>query len=160
MADNLPTSIPSATLYERINGENLVHSTDDLFAGQKVVMFAVPAAYTPTCSNKHLPGFEQAHEQLQAQGVDRVICLSVNDAWVMDAWGQNVGVSKVQMIADGNAELTKALGMDQDLSKAGFSIRSKRYSMLLNDGNIEKVFLETSGFEVSDAQTMLDYLAQ
>lgn len=160
MADNFPTAIPSATLYERINGENLVHSTDALFAGQKVVMFAVPAAYTPTCSNKHLPGFEQAYDEFVAQGIDRIICLSVNDAWVMDAWGQNVGVSKVQMIADGNAELTKALGMDQDLSKAGFSIRSKRYSMLVNDGNIEKVFLETSGFEVSDAQTMLAYLAQ
>ncbi len=159
MTANQPTNIPAATLYQRVNGQNQVHASQDLFSGQKVVLFAVPAAFTPTCSNKHLPGYEQAYAELTALGVDRVICLSVNDGWVMDAWGQAVGVNKVQMMADGNAEFTLALGMHQDLSKSGFATRSKRYSMLVIDGQIEKMFAETSGFEVSDAQTMLEYLS-
>ena len=151
--------VPSTTLYERLNGENLNHTSDELFSGQEVVLFAVPAAYTPTCSNKHLPGSEAAYEQFKQLGVDRVICLSVNDAWVMEAWGESVGVNQVQLLGDGNAEFTQALGLQQDLSKAGFGLRSKRYSMFINDGVIEQDFVETQGFEVSDAQTMLDYLA-
>ena len=151
-------NVPSVTLYERLDGENLSHTAEELFGGQKVVLFAVPAAYTPTCSNKHLPGFEAAYDQFKGLGIDRVICLSVNDAWVMSAWGETVGVNKVQLLGDGNAEFTQALGLQQDLSKAGFGLRSKRYSMFVNDGVIEQDFVETQGFEVSDAQTMLDYL--
>jgi len=151
-------NVPSVNLFERLNGDNLSHTTDALFSGQKVVLFAVPAAYTPTCSNKHLPGYEGAYEQFIALGVDRVICLSVNDAWVMEAWGELLGINKVQLIGDGNANFTQALELQQDLSKAGFGVRSKRYSMFVNNGVIEQAFVETQGFEVSDAQTMLDYL--
>ncbi|HCH24397.1 MAG TPA: peroxiredoxin [Oceanospirillaceae bacterium] len=151
-------NVPSVTLNERLDGENLSHTTAQLCAGQKVVLFAVPAAYTPTCSNKHLPGFEAAYEEFKQLGVDRVICLSVNDAWVMSAWGEFLGIKKVQLLGDGNADFTQALGLQQDLSKAGFGLRSKRYSMFINDGVIEQAFVETKGFEVSDAQTMLDYL--
>jgi len=152
--------VPAVNLYERRAGDSSVYTTAELFAGQTVVLFAVPAAYTPTCSNKHLPGFEAAFDELQQCGVDRVICLSVNDAWVMEAWGEQVGANKVQMLADGNAQFTTAMGLDQDLSQAGFGVRSKRYSMLVCDSKIDKMFIEDKGFEVSDAQTMLDYLKQ
>ena len=152
--------IPSATLKTMgANGPEDV-STDDLFKGKTVALFAVPGAFTPTCSAKHLPGYVANAEALKAKGVDAVVCLSVNDAFVMDAWGkdQNVG-GKVQMLADGNADLTRQLGLDLDASGHGMGVRSKRYSMIVEDGAIKVLNQEPPGaFEISSAEAMLRQL--
>jgi peroxiredoxin len=132
-------------------------ATDDLFKGKKVALFALPGAFTPTCSAKHLPGFIQNHDALAAKGVNTIACLSVNDAFVMDAWGKNQNVGdKVVMLADGSADFTKALGLELDLTANGMGIRSKRYSMLVDDGTVKTLNVEKPGaFEVSNAETML-----
>ncbi|MBI3711338.1 MAG: peroxiredoxin [Proteobacteria bacterium] len=132
-------------------------TTDEIFKGKKVVLFALPGAFTPTCSAKHLPGFVQQAGSIKAKGVDTIACLSVNDAFVMDAWGKNQNVGdKVAMLADGNAELTKALGLEMDGTGYGMGLRSKRYSMLVQDGVVKQLNLEKPGaFEVSNAETIL-----
>jgi peroxiredoxin len=132
-------------------------TTDELFKGKKVALFALPGAFTPTCSAKHLPGFVQSADQFKSKGVDAIACLSVNDAFVMDAWGKNQNVGdKVLMLADGNAEFTKAVGLEMDGTGYGMGIRSKRYSMLVQDGVVKQLNLEKPGaFEVSNAETML-----
>jgi glutaredoxin/glutathione-dependent peroxiredoxin len=132
-------------------------STDDLFKGKKVALFALPGAFTPTCSAKHLPGFVQNYDALKAKGVDTIACLSVNDAFVMDAWGKNQNVGdKVIMLADGSADFTKALGLELDLTANGMGVRSKRYSMLVDDGSVKTLNVEKPGaFEVSNAETLL-----
>ncbi|MGD2132972.1 MAG: peroxiredoxin [Maricaulaceae bacterium] len=134
-------------------------STGDVFAGRKVALFAVPGAFTPTCSAKHLPGFVQQADAIKAKGVDDIICVSVNDSFVMDAWGKAQGADgKVTMAADGDGAFAKALGLDMD-TKAFGGVRSKRYSMLINDGVVEKLNVEEGGgFEVSDAETLLGQL--
>ncbi len=135
-------------------------STDDLFGGKKVVMFAVPGAFTPTCSAKHLPGFVEKADEIRGKGVDTVACLSVNDVFVMDAWGksQNAG-GKVAMLADGSAELTKALDAVLDLTGRGLGVRSLRYSLVVDDGVVTQANIEDGGgFEVSGADTILDQL--
>ena len=135
-------------------------STDDVFAGRTVALFAVPGAFTPTCSAKHLPGFIEKADELKAKGVDRIACTSVNDVFVMDAWGrdQNAG-DKVMMLADGNADFAKAIGLVMDGSKFGMGERSKRYAMLVKDKTVEKLFIEEGGdFEVSSAEHMLKAL--
>ncbi len=132
-------------------------TTDDIFKGKKVAIFGLPGAFTPTCSAKHLPGFVTNFEALKAKGVDTVACVSVNDAFVMDAWGkaQNVG-DKVMMLADGNADLTKALGIEMDGTGYGMGLRMKRFSMYVVDGTVKSFNLEKPGaFEVSNAETML-----
>ena len=132
-------------------------SSDDLFAGKKVVLFALPGAFTPTCSASHLPGYVVHSDDILARGVDRIICLSVNDAFVMDAWGkQHNADDRVMMIADGSAHFTSAIGLELDLDAAGLGKRSQRYAMIVNDGVVEVLNVEApQKFEVSDAETML-----
>jgi glutaredoxin/glutathione-dependent peroxiredoxin len=132
-------------------------TTDDLFKGKKVAIFGLPGAFTPTCSAKHLPGFVNHYDALKAKGVDLVACVSVNDAFVMDAWGkaQNVG-DKVMMLADGNADFAKAMGIEMDGTGFGMGLRMKRFSMYVVDGTIKSFNLEKPGaFEVSTVETML-----
>jgi glutaredoxin/glutathione-dependent peroxiredoxin len=132
-------------------------STDELFGGKKVALFAVPGAFTPTCSAKHLPGFLEKAGDLQKKGVQAIACLAVNDTFVMDAWGkaQNVG-DKIAMLADGSAEYTKKLGLELDLNARGLGVRSRRYSMLVDNGVVKKLNLEEGGaFAISDATTLL-----
>ena len=135
-------------------------STDDLFSGKKVAVFAVPGAFTPTCSAKHLPGFVSQADAIKGKGVDIIACVAVNDVFVMDAWGksQNVG-EKVMMLADGSAQFAKALDLELDLVERGLGVRSRRYSMIVDDGTVTRLNLEEGGgFEVSDAGTLLDQL--
>lgn len=141
-------------------------STEDIFAGKKVVLFGLPGAFTPTCSSTHAPGYDAKFEEFKALGVDSVICLSVNDAFVMYQWAQKLELKNVFMLPDGNAEFTRKMGMLVSKENVGFGHRSWRYSMFVNDGKIEKMFIEPGfmdnamedPFEVSDADTMLDYL--
>ncbi|MBI1243559.1 MAG: redoxin family protein [Alphaproteobacteria bacterium] len=132
-------------------------TTEDIFKGKKVAIFGLPGAFTPTCSAKHLPGYVTNFDALKAKGADTVACVSVNDAFVMDAWGksQNVG-EKVLMLADGNAEFAKALGIEMDGTAYGMGLRMKRFSMYVVDGTVKSFNLEKPGaFEVSNAETML-----
>jgi thioredoxin-dependent peroxiredoxin len=141
-------------------------STSEIFAGKRVVLFALPGAFTPTCSTTHAPRYEALYEEIKAQGVDEIICLSVNDAFVMFQWAKNLGVSKIFMLPDGNGDFSRKMGMLVEKDNLGFGMRSWRYSMVVNDGTIEKIFIEpdfgdncpTDPFEVSDADTMLAYL--
>ena len=156
--------LPAAKLQEFIevegNGCSIGPNTFDLAqltAGKKIAVFALPGAYTPTCSAKHVPGYVEKAAALKAAGVDEIWCLSVNDAFVMGAWGrdQHTG-GKVRMMADGSADFTKATGLTLDLSARGMGLRSNRYSMLLVDGVVKTLNVEAPGkFEVSDADTML-----
>ena len=149
--------LPSVDLqYMGKDGVQTINS-DELFGGRKVVLFALPGAFTPTCSAAHLPGYVVHADALKEKGIDRIICLSVNDAFVMDAWGkQHNADDQVMMIADGSAHFSKAIGLELDLDARGMGLRSQRYSMLVNDGVVEKLNLEGPGkFEVSDAETML-----
>ncbi len=132
--------------------------TNELFSGKRVVVFAVPGAFTPTCSEAHLPGYVALADKIKAKGVDSIICLSVNDAYVMDAWGKSANADEILMVADGNAFFTKSIGLDMNTSDFG-GIRSMRYSMLVEDGEVVKLNVEDPGrFEVSDAETMLKSL--
>jgi peroxiredoxin len=131
-------------------------TTDELFKG-KVVVFGLPGAFTPTCSAKHLPGFVQNAESIRGKGVDKIVCLSVNDAFVMNAWGkdQNVG-EKVMMVADGNADFAKAVGLELDLVGNGMGTRIRRFSMLVDNGTVKQLNVEKPGaFEISNAETMM-----
>jgi len=132
-------------------------STDELFKGKKVVLFAVPGAFTPTCSARHLPGFVENAAKFKAKGVDTIACMAVNDVFVMNAWGkdQNVG-DKVMMLADGSGEYAKALDLELDLSGGGLGKRSRRFAMLVNDGKVENIALDEGGaLKVSDAESVL-----
>ena len=132
----------------------------ELFAGKKVALFSVPGAFTPTCSLKHLPGFVQQCETLLEKGIDTVCCMSVNDVFVMDAWGKSQGADgKVLMLADGNGEFTKAIGLELDASGFGMGFRSQRFSLVANDGVVEILNVESGGeFRVSTAEYMLEQL--
>jgi thioredoxin-dependent peroxiredoxin len=153
---------------ESVGGENPFRwqdvSTDEIFGGKTVVVFGLPGAFTPTCSSTHAPGFEQMYEEFKNAGVDEVYCLSVNDAFVMKQWADKLGIQKVKMLPDGNGEFTRGMGMMVKKENLGFGDRSWRYSMLVKDGTIEKLFVEPGfshnceedPFTVSDAQTMLD----
>src|SRR6201746_1508912 len=135
-------------------------STDEIFKGKRVVLFAVPGAFTPTCSVKHLPGFVQNAEAMKAKGVDTIACISVNDAFVMGAWGkEQKSGDKVMMLGDGGAEFTNAMGLTMDLTKNGMGVRSQRYAMIVQDGVIKDLFVEKPGaFEVSAAENVLKHL--
>jgi peroxiredoxin len=141
------------------NGPESV-STDDLFQGKKVVLFSVPGAFTPTCSAKHLPGFIANSDKLKAKGVDTIACLAVNDVFVMKAWGESSkATGKVEMLADGNGEYARALGLELDASKFGMGTRSKRFSMIVDDGVVKTLNLEPPGeFGVSSAEQALKQL--
>lgn len=141
-------------------------SSSDIFAGKKVVVFALPGAFTPTCSSTHLPGYEEKFDELKALGVDDVYCLSVNDAFTMFQWGKHQGVEKVKLLPDGSGEFSRLMGMLVRKDNLGFGDRSWRYSMFVDDGEIKALFSEdgkcdncpTDPFEVSDVDTMIDYL--
>jgi thioredoxin-dependent peroxiredoxin len=141
-------------------------TTKEIFGGKKIVLFALPGAFTPTCSSTHLPGYENQYEDFKALGVDEVICLSVNDAFVMFQWAKSQHIEKLFMLPDGNGDFTRKMGMLVEKDNLGFGMRSWRYSMFVNDLAIEKIFIEpefgdncpVDPFEVSDADTMLAYL--
>jgi len=128
-------------------------SIDDIFKGKKVVLFSVPGAFTPTCSKQHLPSYLTNYDKIKAQGVDTIACMAVNDAFVMDAWGKDKGVgTKILMLADGNGEYTKKLGLELDGSKFGLGTRGKRFSMIVNNGTVEKLNIDESGYNLSSAE--------
>lgn len=155
---------------ESVGGDNPFRwqdlTTDDVFKGKKIVLFALPGAFTPTCSNTHAPGYEAKYHEFKALGIDEVVCLSVNDAYVMYQWKKNLGIENVFMLPDGNGDFSRGMGMLVKKTDVGYGERSWRYSMYVEDGNIKKMFVEpefgdncpTDPFEVSDADTMLDYL--
>jgi peroxiredoxin len=160
MAIKVGDRIPSATLTTfSAEGPKPV-TTDELFKGKKVALFAVPGAFTPTCSAKHLPGFKAHAAELKAKGVDTIACVSVNDVFVMKAWGEHQGVGDdVLMLADGNGEFTKAVGLELDASRFGMGPRSQRYSLVVDDGVVKEVNIEQGGeFKVSSAEYMLAQL--
>ena len=154
MAIQVGDKIPSVTLKKRDMSDV---TTDEIFSGKKVVLFAVPGAFTPTCSAKHLPGFVEKAAEIKAKGVDTIVCTSVNDAFVMDAWGKDRGVGDdVLLVADWNADLAKALGLDFDGSGIGFGIRAQRFALIAEDGVVTHVAVEAPmKFEVSDADSIL-----
>jgi thioredoxin-dependent peroxiredoxin len=141
-------------------------TTKEIFGGKRVVLFALPGAFTPTCSSTHLPRYEELYDEFKAQGIDKIICLSVNDAFVMFQWGKQIGAKNVFLLPDGSGEFTRKMGMLVDKSNVGFGMRSWRYAMVVNDCNIEKIFSEEGHedncaidpFEISDADTVLAYL--
>ena len=135
-------------------------TTDALFSGKKVVLFAVPGAFTPTCSAKHLPGFIEKADEIRKKGVDDIVCMSVNDAFVMKAWGEDRGAGdKVRLVADGNGDLTKALGLEFDGSGIGFGLRSQRFAAIVENGVVKKLAVDAGGkFEVSSAEAILKAL--
>lgn len=152
-------SVPDATFMTMGEDGPAPMSSSDLFAGKRVVLFAVPGAYTPTCSAKHLPGFKYHAEALKAKGVDTVACTSVNDVFVMDAWGKAQEAGDVVMLADGNGDFAKAIGLEMDASGFGMGTRSQRYAMVVNDGTVEHLFVEGPGeFKVSSAEHVLENL--
>lgn len=157
MAIQVGDSIPSVTLKHKTDDGIDDVATGDFFAGKKVVLFALPGAYTPTCSASHLPGFISNADAIKAKGVDTIACLSVNDAFVMGCWGKEQGADgKVVMLADGNADFSKAVGLDFDASGFGMGTRSQRYAMIVEDGKVTTLNVEAPGaFEVSSAEAVL-----
>ena len=151
--------IPAGTLHHMTADGPKEISTEALFKGKKVVVFALPGAFTPTCSAAHLPGFVANADKIKAKGVDEICCLSVNDAFVMDAWGKSQNAEAIHMVADGSASFAKALGLELDLTARGLGVRSQRYSMLVEDGVVTTLNVEEKpGLNVSDAGTMLSQL--
>jgi len=152
--------IPSATLMQMKDGGPKPVKTDDLFAGKKVVLFALPGAFTPTCSAKHLPSFVQNADAIKAKGIDTIACVSVNDAFVMGAWGEQQKVGdKIMMLGDGNGDLTRALGLEMDGSHFGMGKRSQRFAMIVDNGVVTKLNVEEPGaFAVSSAEHVLTQL--
>jgi len=149
--------IPSATFTQMKDGKPTPVTSDELFAGKTVALFALPGAFTPTCSAKHVPGFVQNYDAFKGKGVDSIACVSVNDAFVMGAWGKDQGAGdKVAMLADGNGDFTRAVGLEFDASKFGMGKRSQRYSMLVKNGVVKSLNVEEPGaYEVSSAEHML-----
>jgi peroxiredoxin len=147
--------VPAATLNVIKDGVQSV-GTDELFKGKKVVLFSVPGAFTPTCSEKHLPGFVEHYQEFRRRGIE-VVCMAVNDAFVMKAWAKDRGVPEgLLMLADGNGDFAKALGLEMDASKFGMGVRSKRFALYVEDGVVKQVHVEAPGeFKVSSAEAML-----
>jgi peroxiredoxin len=171
----MTTNVPNVTFKTRVRdesveGENPFSWQDvtsaDIFAGKRIVLFALPGAFTPTCSSTHLPGFEQKHDALVAKGVDDIYCLSVNDAFSMYQWAEHLGIKDVKMLPDGNGDFTRLMGMLVKKENLGFGPRSWRYSMFVIDGKIQQLFCEPGiqdncqddPFTVSDVDTMMAYL--
>lgn len=167
--------VPEVVFKTRVRNESLAGdnpfewkdlSTNEIFANKNVVLFSLPGAFTPTCSTSHLPRFEELYDEFKAQGIDAIICVSVNDAFVMYQWGKSQNAKNVFLLPDGNGEFTRKMGMLVDKSNLGFGMRSWRYSMHIEDGEIKQFFIEDGysdncpidPFEVSDADTMLNYL--
>ncbi|MBN2678919.1 glutathione peroxidase [Acidithiobacillus montserratensis] len=154
--------VPQATFRTRADNQWRDVTSDQIFKGKTVIVFSLPGAYTPTCSSSHLPRYNELAPTFHENGVDDILCFSVNDAFVMDAWAKELGVENIHLVPDGNGEFTQGMGMLVDKSDLGFGKRSWRYSMLVKDGVIEKMFIEPDKpgdpFEVSDADTMLRYI--
>ena len=149
--------LPSTNLVKATESGPEQVSSDDYFAGKKVALFSVPGAFTPTCSAKHLPGYVEKAGQLKAKGVDEIACTAVNDAFVMGAWNGSAGSPDVTMLADGNGDFAKAVGLEMDGKGFGMGMRSQRYAMLVNDGVVEQIYVEEPGdFKVSSAEHMLE----
>lgn len=172
-----PQTVPDATFHTRVRNEALegpnpfewkALTTDDIFGGKRVVLFAVPGAFTPACSESHLPGFEAHHDALLAKGVDQVVCLAVNDAFVMYQWALSRNIEKVFMLPDGNGEFTRKMGMLVERGTNGMGLRSWRYAMVVADRKIEKMFVEPGlrdnpdgvPLDVSSAENVLAYLEE
>lgn len=175
MIEATQTTIPKVIFKTRVRDESADGSnpfrwqdvnSEDIFAGKRIVVFALPGAFTPTCSSTHLPDFETKYEELKALGVDEVYCLSVNDAFTMFQWGKHMGVRKVKLLPDGSGAFTRLMGMLVKKDNLGFGERSWRYSMLVEDGKIARLFSEpgkcddapSDPFEVSDVDTMINFL--
>jgi len=171
----IPSRVPKAVFKTRVRDESVGGdnpfrwqdvSSDEIFGGKRIIVFALPGAFTPTCSSTHLPRYEELYDRFKAQGIDDIYCLSVNDAFVMFQWSKQVGAKHVKMLPDGNGEFTRKMGMLVDKENLGFGMRSWRYAMVVKDGEIEKMFVEpefgdncpTDPFEVSDADTVLAWL--
>ena len=154
VGDALPADVK---LKEMKDGAPKDVTVGELFRGKRIVLFAVPGAFTPTCSMKHLPGFVADAAKIRAKGVDDIVCVSVNDAFVMDAWGKASGAAgKVRMLADGNGEFTRAVGLELDASGFGMGRRSQRYGMVVRDGKVEQLHVEPGpGLNVCSADSML-----
>lgn len=151
--------LPEADLYYMSEDGPAKITTSEIFSGKKVILFALPGAYTPTCSAAHLPGYVVHADDILAKGVDTIACLSVNDAFVMGAWGNAQNAENILMLADGSAEFTSKLGTTLDLTERGFGVRSDRYAMLVEDGVVTAYNREKPGkFEVSSAETMMKLL--
>lgn len=163
--DMIGKTVPNVTFHTQQNGNWVDVTTDELFKGKKVVLFALPGAFTPTCSSFHLPRYEELAGEFKKQGIDDIVCVSVNDTFVMNAWAKDQNASNIKVMPDGNGEFTEAMGRLIDDSAIGFGKRSWRYSMLVDDGKIVKIFDENPDsdsddpYEVSDADTMLKFIA-
>lgn len=172
----MPQTVPDVVFHTRVRNEGLGEenpfewkdvSSDEIFAGKNIVLFAVPGAFTPVCSETHLPGFETRYDDFRRAGIDAVYCLAANDAFVLFQWAKSRDVQKVAMLPDGNGEFTRLMGMLVQRSRHGMGLRSWRYSMHVKDRLIRKLFVEPGfrdeppdvGLEVSDADTMLAYLS-
>jgi peroxiredoxin (alkyl hydroperoxide reductase subunit C) len=170
-----PERVPHTVFKTRVRDESVEgpnpfrwqdQTTEDIFGGRKVVVFALPGAFTPTCSSTHLPRYEELYDEFKALGVDDIYCLSVNDAFVMFQWSKAIGAKNVKMLPDGNGEFTRKMGMLVNKENLGFGMRSWRYAMVVEDGVIQKMFIEpdfgdncpTDPFEVSDADTVLAWM--
>jgi len=155
-------AVPNVTFKLRANDEWAERSTNEIFKNKTVVVFSLPGAFTPTCSSTHLPGYDELAPKLFANGVDEIICMSVNDTFVMNSWSADQNTKNISFIPDGNGDFTEAMGLLVDKSDIGFGKRSWRYAMLVKDGIIDKMFIEPEvpgdPFEVSDATTMLKYI--
>ena len=160
MTINVGDQVPSATLMKMTADGPAPVTTEELFGGRTVALFSVPGAFTPTCSAKHLPGFIEHAGDIRAHGVDEIVCISVNDVFVMGAWGKSAGAGEnVTMLADGNGDFVKALGLTMDGSKFGMGLRGQRFSMLVKDGKVTQLNVEDPGaFKVSSAEHMIAQL--
>jgi len=156
MSIRIGDRIPSIVLTRMSEGSPQPLNSADYFAGRKVVLFAVPGAFTPTCSAYHLPGFKKHLGDFSAKGIDAIGCVSVNDVFVMHAWGKSTESEGIDMLADGNADFTRALGLEKDSSAFGMGIRSQRYALVADDGIVTQLFVEAPGeFRVSSAESVL-----
>lgn len=162
MAIRIGDRLPAGTLYELTSDGPKPRAIEELTRGRRVVIIGLPGAFTPTCSTKHIPGFLEYYPKLKANSIDEIVCVSVNDAFVMDAWSKALGAQgKVRMLSDGNADFAKALGLDADMSARGMGIRSRRYALLADDGVVKALNLDEPGkFEVSDACTLFGQLEE
>ena len=159
MTISVGETIPEATLIKATEEGPKPVKASEYFAGKRVALFSVPGAYTPTCSAKHLPGFVQKADELKAKGIDEIACTAVNDAFVLGAWAKANDAEGVTMLADGNGEFVKALGLDADFTQFGMGPRGQRFSLVVNDGKVEQVNVEAPGdFKVSSAEHMLEQL--
>ncbi|KKI17753.1 MULTISPECIES: peroxiredoxin [Sphingomonas] len=159
MTINVGDKLPKTTLVKATDAGPEAVDSQNYFAGRRVALFAVPGAFTPTCSAKHLPGFVEKAEDLKAKGIDEIVCTSVNDPFVLGAWSKSADATDVTMLADGNGDFAEALGLTMDGSKFGMGKRSQRYSMIVNDGVVEQLNVEAPGeFKVSSAEHLLGNL--